>query len=294
MDPEERQERTAEKGFLKGEVHDTGWPIDGKTLVFRRSEKPRGYILINWKGRDDDAVRDTMFLTACLAGYELEETREEFMDEWAAGQYEPPGIFVLDDDKVTVKAYLDDSMNEIKPKEPKEKARKRRKLLPAEREMIYKAMDGRCAYCGKKIDQKDMCVDHVIPLAAGGLDDLENMRCSCRACNHYKATMSISAFRRMLSKEPALLRRDSVAYKNAIRFGLVKETHKPIVFYFETRANRQMEIEHREALREDRKRRSAKKRRRQRVKRGRQTRKEMKALRREMREAETHGTENFK
>lgn len=46
------------------------------------------------------------------------------------------------------------------------------------------ARDGyECATCGA---QKDITIDHVIPLSRGGTDDLENLVLLCRTCNSKK------------------------------------------------------------------------------------------------------------
>ena len=36
-------------------------------------------------------------------------------------------------------------------------------MTKKQREVIYDKYNGHCAYCGKKIEYKDMQVDHVIP-----------------------------------------------------------------------------------------------------------------------------------
>lgn len=53
------------------------------------------------------------------------------------------------------------------------------------RQLVYKKYDGHCAYCGKKIDYKDMQVDHIIPLCRYGGDKnaanrIENLCPLCR------------------------------------------------------------------------------------------------------------------
>lgn len=53
------------------------------------------------------------------------------------------------------------------------------------RQKVYEKYGGRCAYCGKAIQYKDMQVDHVIPLRRYGDDSLLNLNPSCRSCNHY-------------------------------------------------------------------------------------------------------------
>lgn len=47
--------------------------------------------------------------------------------------------------------------------------------------------DGRCAECKAKIDMKNQPEwDHVIPLALGGTDTLDNLQPLCRPCHRAK------------------------------------------------------------------------------------------------------------
>jgi excisionase family DNA binding protein len=53
-----------------------------------------------------------------------------------------------------------------------------------------------CAYCGKAIHPiRDFQVDHVIPFAHGGSDEIQNLVASCRRCNVIKGKASIEEFR---------------------------------------------------------------------------------------------------
>lgn len=50
---------------------------------------------------------------------------------------------------------------------------------------------GRCALCGEAVvlksgDPREATIDHVVPLAHGGLDVLSNTQLACAACNHAK------------------------------------------------------------------------------------------------------------
>lgn len=113
---------------------------------------------------------------------------------------------------------------------------KRRKLNQKERMEVYKKTYGHCAYCGCELQYKDMQVDHVVPLNGWneqGTDEIENMLPACRSCNHYKNRIPLENFRRMIENIPAVLMRDSVTYKNAVRFGLVNPQPHKVVFYFE-------------------------------------------------------------
>lgn len=113
---------------------------------------------------------------------------------------------------------------------------RRRKLSKPERLEVYQKMNGHCAYCGCDLKFEDMQVDHVVPLngySQQGADTLDNMLPACRSCNHYKSRMPLELFRKMLEKMPDTLMRDSVTYKNAVRYGLVIQNWHPVVFYFE-------------------------------------------------------------
>lgn len=114
---------------------------------------------------------------------------------------------------------------------------KRRKMTKAERLEVYQKTGGHCAYCGCDLDFKDMQVDHVIPLSGWneqGPDTLDNMLPACRSCNHYKSTSTLEDFRKHVENMPNVLMRDSVTYKNAVRFGLVEPKPHPVTFYFES------------------------------------------------------------
>lgn len=117
----------------------------------------------------------------------------------------------------------------------------RRKLTKAERQAVYDKCNGHCAYCGCELDLKDMQVDHVIPWdlreaykAVGkDIDTMPNYLPACRSCNYYKDCMPVERFRANIEKFPERLMRDSVTYKNAVRFGLVEPKPHKVVFYFE-------------------------------------------------------------
>lgn len=118
---------------------------------------------------------------------------------------------------------------------------KRRKLTRTERAEVYAKYGGHCAYCGEKITQAQMQVDHKIPMelyeayAAVGkdLDTMDNYMPACRSCNHYKSSMTLEKFRAAIERFPAVLARDSVTYRNAVRFGMVKPNPHPVIFHFE-------------------------------------------------------------
>lgn len=118
---------------------------------------------------------------------------------------------------------------------------KRKTLTKRERESVLQKYDGHCAYCGVEITLEQMQVDHLIPMemheayAAVGqeLDTVENYMPACRSCNHYKSSMTLEKFRSAIERFPLVLDRDSVTYRNAVRFGMVTPNPHKVKFYFE-------------------------------------------------------------
>lgn len=63
---------------------------------------------------------------------------------------------------------------------------------------VYNKFQRHCSYCGKKIEYKDMQVDHILPKRMGGTDDMNNLNPSCRSCNHYKRAYKLEDFRDLI------------------------------------------------------------------------------------------------
>lgn len=74
---------------------------------------------------------------------------------------------------------------------------------------IYSKFGGHCSYCGKKIDYKNMQVDHFIPKCRAhiarcyynlnDINSISNLMPSCRRCNHYKRSYMPEKFRQLIS-----------------------------------------------------------------------------------------------
>jgi len=69
------------------------------------------------------------------------------------------------------------------------------------------------------------------------LDNIDNMLPACFSCNNYKHSATLEIFRKQIATALDKLNRDHTIYKIGKRFGLLHETPKPIVFYFETLQN---------------------------------------------------------
>ena len=113
----------------------------------------------------------------------------------------------------------------------------KRKIISKEtREKVYNKYGGRCAYCGERIEYKDMQVDHFAPVYLFGDNiDINNLMPACRPCNLRKNTLTIEKFRKDLLKIPFNLRRDDAAFRIAEKYKIIKvEKETDLQFYFET------------------------------------------------------------
>lgn len=63
---------------------------------------------------------------------------------------------------------------------------KRKSFSKEERLQIYRKTEGHCYLCGDFVDFNMFEVEHKIPLAKGGTNDLDNVFCSCHECNTIK------------------------------------------------------------------------------------------------------------
>ena len=77
----------SKKEFFWGEVHGTGYPIDGLVIGFVRFDSEDVCHLINWQKDDDDAIVKTIYQTATDAELYF-GTPESFREEWDAGALE--------------------------------------------------------------------------------------------------------------------------------------------------------------------------------------------------------------
>lgn len=57
------------------------------------------------------------------------------------------------------------------------------------RELVYNTAQGKCVLCGRKITYDKMTLDHIVPLAMNGADDVSNLQCTCEACNLFKGSV---------------------------------------------------------------------------------------------------------
>lgn len=109
-----------------------------------------------------------------------------------------------------------------------------RKSIPKRlREQIYQKYDGHCAYCGCKLEYKDMQVDHLKSVYGNdGSNDIDNLMPSCRMCNFYKSTFTLEIFRKNLETLHNRLEKTFI-YRLARKYNLIEEHKDEVIFYFE-------------------------------------------------------------
>jgi hypothetical protein len=72
------------------------------------------------------------------------------------------------------------------PARPPRRQRTRRTITPSVRFEVFRRDSFTCQYCGRRAPKVILHVDHVVPVAAGGTNDLENLRTACSICNEGK------------------------------------------------------------------------------------------------------------
>lgn len=130
-------------------------------------------------------------------------------------------------------------------------------LTKKQRKVLRMKFGGHCAYCGDPLKERGWHADHVDPVlrksvqdmqaAARGVfklkatgevyntdaDCLENMFPACAPCNLLKTTYSLEMFRKQISLQVERARKSSLNFRTAERFGQIRITEQPIVFWFE-------------------------------------------------------------
>lgn len=66
---------------------------------------------------------------------------------------------------------------------------KRITFTQSQRAEIYRKTKGHCYLCNQFVDYNDFEVEHKIPLALGGTNNIDNVFCSCHDCNSMKSSL---------------------------------------------------------------------------------------------------------
>lgn len=86
------------------------------------------------------------------------------------------------------------------------------------RELTYRKKGIKiCSYCGKKIQRKQMTIDHIIPQEIGGPTIINNLLPCCKSCNGEKANMTLKQYSNYLNKRTIVAKKEylkKVQYQN--------------------------------------------------------------------------------
>lgn len=101
-----------EPKIVIGKVSNTGWPIDGHTLVLSLwdYDDHESWHLFDWSNDDDQVLMGTMFITETKAGMCLYDTLDEFAEHW--DEWEPQGVFCIPLDNVEVLEVIQEEQKE--------------------------------------------------------------------------------------------------------------------------------------------------------------------------------------
>lgn len=86
------------------------------------------------------------------------------------------------------KAYLDRNRHSYLEHDARRRAQKRGSAIgPVDRRSIVERDNSTCYLCGRKLTDREIHLDHVIPLARGGSHTADNLKVTCRPCNQRKS-----------------------------------------------------------------------------------------------------------
>src|SRR2546425_896881 len=70
----------------------------------------------------------------------------------------------------------------------------RGKIPRAMRQAVFARDEFECQFCRVKLPSGQLTIDHLVPLALGGLDEMTNYVTCCQPCNAKKGSLPLAAF----------------------------------------------------------------------------------------------------
>lgn len=165
--------------IIRGKVKGTGYPIDGRELLFSLwdYDNYESYHLSGWRDDDDEAVMLTIHQSEEEARICVYDTLEDFASAWEEGEYEAEGAFCLAPDNVDV-------LEIIQEEKQSSMDRLTVKVLPNDKDYALKCM---CSFARNgEVDDVDSCED-VCSLRDGGGN-------KCDGCGFQEAFNRLAAY----------------------------------------------------------------------------------------------------
>jgi 5-methylcytosine-specific restriction enzyme A len=72
----------------------------------------------------------------------------------------------------------------------------RNNIPPAVKKYVFQRDNYQCQSCGKTEQETNLNIDHIIPLAKSGSNDISNLQTLCSHCNQQKKDRFDSRFQR--------------------------------------------------------------------------------------------------
>ena len=124
--------------------------------------------------------------------------------------------------------------------------------MKTDRKLIHNKYNGRCAYCGNKIEFKAMQVDHKLPKRSShwittgranpklkekynlpdSLNGYENLMPTCRRCNHYKRALLLEDYRTQIKTLHTRIEKQYIS-KVGVDYNIITVTPWHGWFFFE-------------------------------------------------------------
>jgi hypothetical protein len=115
--------------------------------------------------------------------------------------------------------------------------RKREPISNEVKRAVWDKSDGRCWYCGKRLNPFFTHYDHFEPHSKGGEDTVENLVLACPPCNHSKRDMAVWEWKCKISQELGIsVSRQQINMMKSEGIDYFENTYAyepPILFYFE-------------------------------------------------------------
>jgi len=114
-------------------------------------------------------------------------------------------------------------------------------MKKSDREKFYNETKGRCWYCWRKIEYKEMQIDHIVPQRISWnsrystnnlMNNENNLLCSCRKCNHYKRAELLDNFRENIKTLHERLKKQYI-FEVWLNFWITQINNWSWKFYFE-------------------------------------------------------------